>query len=257
MNYQADFIHESYLPAEKDLDAYRVIFLTDACIGADASQKLSSWIERGGTLIAITSAGECDELARPGGKLAKALGIQAIDHKLGPAQKVTFSAGPTLSIGAGAIALASMDGAQVLGKFEDGSPALWSKNIGKGRLLFFSFMPGNAFHLGSTFTRDGLMGTQDIVLDAMRPLVAAAGAPLCETNQPLVSARVIESAAGSVVFLINRSNAKIDHVKVTLRKTSTISAESLQNGDAHAMKNSEGALTWDLPVDLWDVVKVR
>ena len=256
LNYQADFIHESYLPMESELDAYRVIFLTDPCLASDAAQKLASWIDRGGTLFAVTSAGERDELARPGGILAKALGL-GISHKTGLPQRVTLSTGGTVSIGAGAIAQPVLEGAQVLGAFEYGAPAILVKDIGKGQLIFFSFLPGNAFHLGSSFTRDGLFGLQDGVLDVVRPGLAAAGAPLCETNHRMVSARVIQSAQGCVVFLINRSNEKVDRLKVTLRLPGKQGFISLQHKQLPTRKESDGSITTELPLDTWDVLKVQ
>ncbi|GEM_PF-2993731 len=77
--------------------------------------------------------------------------------------------------------------------------------------------------------------------------------PLCQSDHPDVSARLITSEKGSVIVLINTSGKPLTKVKLTLRGSSYQSAESLVFGKLQVKKEASDFVQ-ELPLELTDII---
>jgi hypothetical protein len=131
-----------------DLDAipYRVLFLPFAMmVSAATADRLRRYVEEGGTLVAFAKAAMLDERgwywnARPGGGLDAVFGVREreIAHRAEPFALTAVLAGRRLRV-AGFHHQQHLDiapGAHVLGRFDDGTPAVTTHRFGAGRGVY-------------------------------------------------------------------------------------------------------------------------
>lgn len=152
--------------------------------------------------------------------------------------------------------------AVVTAHFEDGSPAILERALGRGRTIYVAWEPGDAYHRMSgeptTLARELrlLTGMQESVRPLAAAWVQAAGPPSCATDHPLVSARLVESDKGSAVFLINSSGEpRLPSVTVSICGARGSSVESLERGRLKS-ELKDGVLTFALPMELTDVIRI-
>jgi len=256
---QVDFINDEVLPAEQgvDIDQYKVIFISQRCITAKGAQVLLEWVERGGTLIGIVSIGQLDGLERPWDQMLKAFGLSSISVAFKPDPETRQIEGSGVQARRMFADIGVADAA-VRSRFEDGSPAVTEKSLGAGKLIYAAWAPGWSYHRGVRSTDDLrlLLGMPDDVRKVVAEWIEPAGAPICATDHPLISARLIESPAGAVVVLVNSSGKRdLPRVRVSVSDTEATRAGSLQHGHLTAQRMG-GSLHFELPLDLTDVVRL-
>ena len=143
---------------------YRLIYVTQEYLHANAVKALTSWVERGGTLVALCGGGFLDEFSRPNPAAASLYGVKSQSIKkddrypvfqfkqdLPPYEPLDFASWDT---GAKRIdkapvvlwqqTLEAADG-KVVGVYGDGKPAVIEKAHGKGKAVLFGFMAGLAY----------------------------------------------------------------------------------------------------------------
>lgn len=263
LQYQADILHEDDLPPADELDHYRVIFMSQRCMSPAGVAALNAWVERGGTLIASLACAPLDELARPTDRLLKAFGVDSLnlsealsstnlpDHQL--AGTAVTIRGPTVQVTAST--------ARVIATFEDGRPAVLERSAGKGLYRMTAFLIGQTYHSGESLgmKQDVLVGMNASFRDWIRPWLAPAGEPFCATDQPLVSARLIESPHGTAVFLMNSTGEEsVKGLTVTLRGLKAETAESLMTGPLKIEPIEGGGIRLQIAeMGLTDVIRIR
>ncbi len=154
----------------------------------------------------------------------------------------------------------AIDPDDIRARFADGTPAMIERRLGDGRLTYFPFYLGHSYHRAGDHRahmhHDVLQGMQINTLDFVAPLVEAAGAPIAATDHPLVNARLIESAHGAAVILINTTGeSSLERIRVRVQYTGANTVESLYQGRLDASQNGQ-FLEFDLPMNLTDIVRL-
>lgn len=268
LHQPVDFIHDEVLPAEQglNLDDYKVIFMSQRCITEKGATTLLDWVRRGGTLVGIVSIGQFNEIEQPWNTMLDAFGLASLTVAFdsGTDPKRIPDADITLRNEKAMYATVTASTARVVASFDDGTPAITENPMGAGRLIYAAWGPGNAYHRFSgesdAFAKRLrlLTGMQAKVRDVVAPWLSGTGAPRCETDHPLVSARLIESARGSAVFLINSTGqAMLPSVQVTLRGINGKTIESLEQGTLQPEPRDDGIQVVSLPMGLTDVLRIR
>lgn len=228
------------------LAAYRVLYLTDAHVSAAAAGAIAAWVRGGGHLFATANAGMFDEFDDLHAGLRALLGVQphaldtpadssvVLDKGHLPFARVLDTAtwhgpaGPVAIPVVGARSRFIAAGAEVVGTFTDGSPAVTTRRVGRGTATYVGFLPALAYFRPAIPRRPMDRGTTDGAMahfvptrfdPGARALIGwpAAGVPrpvLC--SNPLVESTVIESGHGLAVPLINWSAGPLRGLRVTL-----------------------------------------
>lgn len=151
---------------------YQVIYLTQQWLHSNAVKALASWVEKGGTLVALCGGGFSDEFNKPNRDANALYGVktQKLDRDpdllkyimeedkpfltkqdlppYKPFDFVNWGEGEKKLGNIGVIVwkqtLAPADGT-VIGKYKDGKPAIVEKKHGKGKAVLFGFLPGQAY----------------------------------------------------------------------------------------------------------------
>jgi hypothetical protein len=263
LQYQADILHEDDLPPADELDHYQVIFMSQRCMSPAGVAALTAWVERGGTLVASFACAPLDELARPTDRMLKAFGVDSLnlaealastnlpDHQL---------AGTAVTIRGPTVQMTALT-ARVIATFEDGRPAVLERSSGKGLYRMTAFLLGQTYHSGDSLgmKQDVLVGMNASLRDWIRPWLAPAGEPFCATDQPLVSARLIESPHGAAVFLVNSTgDESVKGLTLTLHGLKAETAESLMAGPLKIEPIEGGGIRMQIAeMGLTDVIRIR
>jgi len=235
-NISVDFVDETMI-RRGDLRRYKVLYLTAPNLETKTARALIAWVNGGGRLFAVASAGSRDELNQPTAALEPVLGITgrtvyktAADYSpkgglcwLDALGKVTLekTAGlGELSFDAyGSRTSFKLAGGQVAGRFEDGSPAVIRTHPGKGEVLYFATLPGLAYSRGATEEEN--VPTIDYPPQIAKMIAAlpdAVGvARPVTTSLPCVEALRLDSDKGTAVTLLNWSARPIDSLEVVVK----------------------------------------
>ena len=141
--------------------------------------------------------------------------------------------------------------------FDDGTPAVVQQLRGKGRLICTAFMPGHSYHKDCVFENNLLSGMQSAIRALVLSWLPPGLVPECKTDDPNISARLIEAPHGAVVVLINASGKNtVDKLVVTLRTGKYSKAVSLEKGPL-VLKRNGAQLEFSLPIGLTDIVRLE
>ena len=222
-----------------ELKPYKILYLTDQHVSKRDSKAMVEWVENGGRLFATAGAGMFDEFDQPNRNLRDLLGVQPQDWIRSkemirfekqdlpfalPIERVRWRTAKFPIFGA---ATRIQTTARIEGRFNDGSPAITTREVGRGRVTYCSFLPAftwlkpalpihpvdrssrdNALchFIPTRFDRaiDELMGSQ---MDIERPIIC---------SEPTVETTIIESRDGMVIPLVNWSPNSIKNLNVTL-----------------------------------------
>ena len=193
-NIAVEFIDEDDL-SPQGLKPYRVLYVTEPNIPVEGQQGIVDWVRAGGTLCRVSGAGQGDRYDEPCDVLSQATGIQeqprsrllvADTRALKNVGNGAGKPGPFEAVGVRSTLTAPAD--SVAARFDDGSPAVAERAVGRGRVVHFAWMPGMLV-LEIVQPSEGRL--------ASRFLQLAAGVDhLARSLGQRVSARHRESAAG-------------------------------------------------------------
>ena len=187
-NIQTDFVR-----AQGPFDNYRLILAPSLYLLPDADA-LTAYVAGGGRLLATAFTDVTDEhdRFRPGGfttRLGPALGLAVTEFAGVLAGEAPVRWGDMTFAGEGIAEVLRLAGAEVLGVFADGAPALTRHEFGAGTAYYVATLPDPA-------GRDALV----------RHLAAEAGLePVVAGLPPLVEA----CARGDLITVINQSPAPV------------------------------------------------
>lgn len=144
-------------------DRYQVIYVTQQFLHSKAVKRLAKFAENGGTIIALCGGGMYDEFQRLNPDAEKLWGVSAPkiekDEKLPmilakqdlpryvPVDRVDFLGSEIhdVPVVAWKQPMKPAPGVKVIASFSDKSPAAVTRDIGKGRAVFFGFLPAIAY----------------------------------------------------------------------------------------------------------------
>jgi hypothetical protein len=268
-NIPADFLAEDDLSAE-GLKPYRVLYVTEPNVPRENQQSLADWVRAGGTLATVSGAATLDRYNEPSDVLAKEVGIAAPRRErllvanlesLATVGKGDGQCGPFTAIGVREkLAVDNpKDGTTVHAKFDDGSPAVVSRSVGKGREIHYAWLPGLSYAKSSTKKQDKLpVGFSDSIRHwiVFSTELAAVEIPV-KLNRPLVESPVLVSPEGAAVTLLNWTGAPIEGLKAELRLAFAVrSIESVKHGPIHFEKSGD-ATTFVISLDAADILVVK
>ncbi|SVC48676.1 uncharacterized protein METZ01_LOCUS301530, partial [marine metagenome] len=267
-NVPVDFVEELDL-TPKGLKPYKVLYVTSPNVPREHQENVVEWVRKGGTLVTCYGSMTADRYNEPSDVFSKLSGIRQKEFKRPIAYKV-FSLkrlkgpdpknpwpkgehGEFCMIGykAGVDA----DGAKVLGRFLDGSPAIVRKDLGRGRILHYAFFPGMS-HWGNQFTRMTDWITLPMELAGVEPPITV---DEISNSWPQVEAPLLLSDSGAAITLLNRTGKPRDKFRITARLPfETASVESVGMGKVPFEKTAGGRISFTLPLDAnADVLKIK
>ena len=242
----------------------------------NAIEKIKEWVERGGTFISMPFTGRSTPVSPDswpvevltGCKVGKLRTPGKGTVKILPDQNILKSfAGKTYpdqgrcldwtgvnhdSLG---VELKPGKDCKVIAVFENGTPAIVERKLGKGRVIVL----GTAFWR-SAQDRVGIWWGEKIERDFIKDLVAAAGhpAPPCESSNPLVWTQPYRSVNGlnSVFVVINWNGEKAAETTLTLRlpkKPSRITVYKIGKSEELPFKWKDGVAYVDLKMPAKEV----
>jgi len=234
-NFPVDFVDETMVQ-EGALDNYKVLYLTGPNLERKTASAIARWVEGGGALWSCAGAGTRDEYNEPMHVLDPVLGVTGrsrqkdhVDYSpkgglrwLEPRGKVSMD--PEAGLGAepweayGSRASFKLAGAQVIGRFEDGAPAVVRNRHGDGLSLHFATMPGLAYSRGATEKEwEPTVDYPPRIARLITALPERLGVPRpARTSLRFVEAAVLQSERGVAVTLLNWSAKPIEELVVTL-----------------------------------------
>jgi hypothetical protein len=264
------------------LAKYKVCYLSGPNLTRAAAAELADWVRAGGTLWLTAGAAARDEYDRPLATLGELLPAGRAAAAEGQpfrssgrylqnqkaADEVTAGGvrAEVLSVRQG---LTPRPGAEVLGRFNDGSAALVKAAAGKGIVYCAGFLPALAYIKAAQAARaespdrDVLArsanpwafpaGVRDLIL---RPVRSAGVVPPVTCSVPVVDAVYMTCDRGAVVPLANYTLRPVEALTLTVRPgRPVVRVESARRGPL-PFTAAGGAVTVTLPLEATDFVKL-
>ena len=259
------------------LKGFDAIYFAGEWADHRAVAKLDAWVKAGGVLYADAGTGGRNEFDEPDESMPRLLGLKgspvAKDHYIirpllelplaKPIDTITVD-GQTIP----AIAfkqVLSPQGAKVLGTWSDGSPAVTVNEYGKGKAFAVGTLAGVSYMKtamkvipyarGGRHTVYNPVDFDSAATKLVRLGIDASSVPRdVACSNPLVEAIVIDSPTGTLVTLINWTNAPIKNLTVTVKMPAAPkSARSIQRQKDLPVKFENGA-TFSIDLDEADYV---
>ena len=212
--------------ADPSLNRYKVVFVTAPDLPQEAAEGLLRWVRAGGTLVLTAGSGLHDRYHQPLNTLCEAAAstpAQAVRpllsrlQALEPGGRVT--AGTNTAVFFGARERLTTGDAGVQATFDDGSPAVTARALGRGRILRVAVYPGLCYRRSAGQTTGGLPSGFDPFWRGLllQPVRAAGVVAPVKLDRPLIEAPVLTSAAGTAVTLLNWRGEPQREVRVAVR----------------------------------------
>ena len=159
--------------------------------------------------------------------------------------------------------------ATVEGRFQDGSPAVVARRVGKGETRCCGFLPSLTYFHPAIPPRPVDRGSTDDSMAHFIPSrfdpgaarligsVADADARPVTCSEPLVEASLIESKAGAIVVLANCSGKPVNGLEVTLHAPPAARNAALASGAKMQSKKDSHQIVFTLDLDVADVLILR
>jgi hypothetical protein len=160
-------------------------------------------------------------------------------------------------------------GGEIVYTFSDGSPAVLSRNVGKGWVAYCAFLPGLSYYHPAIPLRPVDRGaTEDAMIhllptqmdDAAAALIASPALTLARPimcSEPLVETTVIESRRGVVIPLVNWTPEPISGLQVAVNIRTPSRQASLASGNELKQAKVDGRTVYTLDLDAADALILR
>jgi len=279
---------------------YVLIYVCQQWLHSKVVSALRKWVENGGTLVAMAGGGFMDEFNRINPETCQLYGVK--EQKLNrdpdflkyileenkpflPKQDLPrykpfafagWGEGEKKVENVGVIAWKQdiiPDDGQVIGKFNDGKPAVIEKKHGKGRAVLFAFLPGQEYLRKALPLRPVDRGSCDasythFIPTNMDPVLRRAivddflpegFARPVECSEALVESTCIDTEKPGkklAVTLINYSEKKLDNLTVTITGITKVSKIRSVEHEKIDYKIENNKLIVTLPLDLTDMLLI-
>jgi hypothetical protein len=265
-NIPVDFIEEEDL-THSGLAQYRVVYATEPDIPEEYQKELANWVERGGTLVAISNAGAMDRYDDPSTILAGLRGVHSPERErvLVPNLGAVNAAGKVRAGSVEATAWGARDTLlkvatdEVVARFEDNSPAITRRSVEKGTVAHFAWLPGLSYAKSSS-TASGKLpwNFSPVIRNWIVAPVKDAGIELpVEASEPMVETPLLCSSVGLAVTVLNWNNEPINSLDLTIRVPFRVkSVTSVIHGPLRFDRKPQ-VIRVSLPVMSADVVVIK
>ena len=278
------------------LNHYRLLYLADSHVSDVASRALADWVKRGGRLLATAGAGQFDQDNKPNEALRKLLGItpgvidlpadSAVDYEKQDLpfarvfDRVTWQ-GDLASLPASPVVGARdrfipVPDAKlnILATFADGSPAVVSRDVGRGQAIYAGFLVGLSYFQPAIPMRPADRSIRDDGLAHFIPTAFDAGsgalvglpardvARTVRASEALVQSGVIESPRGDAVILANWSGQPqptliVSVADTLVRKRTPVLATGGRVEELGADPDAPGRSCYRIGLDVADALLFR
>jgi hypothetical protein len=269
--------------ADGTLGKYQVLYLGDRHVSQAASRKIADWVAAGGRLFATAGAGMFDEYNQPNKVMRELLGVEpASIEEIGPQidyikqdlaftepiDSVAFGESLPMPVIGVRAKFQPAGGANVLGKFSDGSPAVSQRTAGKGQAIYCGFLPALSYYkpaiprrpVDRTSAEDSLahlIPTRfDQAASRLIGLPAEGIARPVACSEPLVETAVIDSPKGTAILLVNWSGGPVKGLHVT-PNLQLLGNPTLASGGVVAKSLEAGPSTFTFDLDVADALILR
>jgi hypothetical protein len=277
-----------------DLKNYKVLYITDKHVSRSASRTIADWVQAGGKLYATAGAGLFDEFDQPNEILRELLGVEPkalVETDEAPivfekqdlpfAKRLDTVAWKTFIVRSGSAAVPVFDllspfgprgkETQVIGTFNDKTPAITQRSVGKGQAYYVGFLPGLTYLQPAMEKRPVDRGATDDALAHLLPtqvdymagrLIALpldgklASVPVF-VHGPLVEATVLRSKHGVVIPLIDWSGIARKQLRVTVALDVPTKQVWLASGRPVTVKQGQGYVDFTLDLEVADALILR
>jgi hypothetical protein len=270
-----DFVDEFAIEKE-GLKNYRVAYLNARYVRRATQDALVEWVEAGGNLWVDALAGTGDEYGQPSEIITRACGVSEIRNVLSdvtqyetqhglPQQKpldfITYL-GSTDKIEAVGrqvkFTLADAAKTKVLATYDDGSPAVIERKLGKGTIYFVGTAAGCSYSRPVVRDRGKIeRGYREAERRAIADFALASGVVRPSScNTPGVQADLLEGESGTGIVLANFTGAPVEKIVLTVQldKPAT-KARSINRGPLEMKLDAAGkTATLEMPLSLTDFV---
>jgi len=265
------------------LDGYRVLYLTDAHVSQAASRKIADWVNNGGHLFATAGAGMFDEYNRPNTVLRGLMGVEQ-KELLAPKEATvgyikedlpftpvleSFRDGKDIIPVFGAVSRVTAGDVLVAATFKDGSPAVTTRLLGKGQVVYCGFLPGLSYFKPAIPKKPVDRGSSPDSMSHFLPVnfnsavgrlvgsIAPDDVRPVELSAPLVEASVIQANAGTVIALTNWTPTPIKGLKVTVNIPVSTKDISMSTGKPVTLATVNGKPVFTLDLEVADTIILR
>ena len=265
-NVPVDFIDEEDL-SPSGLVPYQVVYLTEPNIPEESQRELAIWIERGGTLVAISSAGAMDRYDEPSAIIPGLRGVhnperdRVLIPNLGSVKaigKVRANSLEAMAWGPRDTLVNSFKG-EVVAHFDDGSPAIVRRAMSKGTVVHFTWLPGLSYMKSSSASAGKLpWNFSPVIRNWIVAPVRDAGIQLPVTaSEPMVETPMLCSRSGAAVTVLNWNNDPVSNLELTIRVPFRVKSVASVIRGPLKFNPAPGTIHVSLPVASADIVVVR
>ncbi len=287
LQFGVDFVTEEDIEAGRLAD-YDVLYATDPCLTAKSMAGIEKWVQTGGQLYGSCAAGSRNEFNEEVPGLSRVFGLapkvavttQDAEYRvrgrlngLSHVDRIRSEAGPgvdAVEFGTvGCKVAVTAAGAKVAGKFQDGSPAVLTHQLGRGRTVYVAGTPGVASVKDARFVP---LELKEVWPEAQRRLITglarAASVPrIAEVSHAVVEAGVYDAPAGTALVLANFTYQPIKELRVVLPVVKLPKTmRSVTHGELKfttgtkrevAPKGLDQSIEFTLPLGINDIVLVE
>jgi len=212
--YPVDLITDEDI-AEGRLEGYRVLYVVGSEMLRAAAEPLKDWVRRGGVVYATAGGGLLDEYHRPLETLYEVYGItgHALERRVRHIRPMrTLPGAEPLDTALRLPALLyretldPADGAEVVGRYDNGDVAAVIQRYGEGQARYVGVLAGIAYITPAMPPNSQVLPTQfpqDVRSLITTPVEAAGIIPPVRTSDPLVEAQYMTGENGDIVVLTN------------------------------------------------------
>jgi hypothetical protein len=265
--YLVDMINEDDIESGRLAD-YDALYVTDPNIRAASLPLIKKWVEAGGHIYGSCAAASRDEFNEPAPGLSGIFGIEQKIETSVQKGRYRFRCGlnpmkytdqidgdPPVGV-IGTKVTFKPAGARVVGKFQDGSPAIVENRPGKGRAVYIGACPAIAYTKEARFVARELKEKWPAPLRGFINAVAKnrdIDKPV-SLSHPVVEAGVYDSPKGTALVLANFQYEPIKALKVKIRVPGQCkTVRSMEKGPLK-FKKREGFIEFELELGLTDIV---
>ena len=247
------------------LERFQVIYVVEPNVPVEAQKRLAEWVKRGGVLVTTSRAAAADRYNEPSTILDEVRSVveapreRLVIANLGSLKPVGKVSGERGEFEAFAVkGTLELNGAQVLGEFEDGTPAITMNQYGEGTAVHFALLPGISYRRsakdeGGKFAE----GFSEAAREWINfPVEMARVEKPVEVDVPMVETPVLASEKGLAVTLLNWTNEPKEQVTLKVRTERPVARASSVKHERVDWKQGDGYVEVKMPIDTVDVLMV-
>lgn len=206
-NIACDFVHADQLDG---LGKYRLLVMPFAfCLKKNVAQKITEYVKAGGTVVTEAYLGRFEEslvpaTGVPAYGLHEVFAVRETEAEFVDSVEIAPERAEHLLEDVGSLTgyyfkeiLQPLPGSEVLGSFDDGTPAITRNRYGEGQAILF----GSLMALGYPEATDGGLGK--LISNLSRAAGISVPVEVTASEGGLVSARVHTCDGGYVIFCLN------------------------------------------------------